>query len=266
MKKTIIVLCGIFVLVLTTVIWTQESKKTNKVSMDAQTAKIAKKWKKKNKAPLAVIIAAKLGFPRISSTIHEEHMKEWELSGKTMDSAKLGEPFREWTITLKSLRKFRKGDTIYSLVSETGMWKFPVYFDDKSEIKLLLEVEKMKGEWKVIGLGGGNSPFIEGLNKITQAWPKAKGYNPIVISEYPHHDFFTVPEEDLYNLTVMPALQKELSTYPNLDTVDNIVGWLKPELEEAVRQGQEMQQNMERIEKERVAGQNKKNPFLRRGK
>lgn len=197
------------------------------VHAGAESAKtIVPHLQKKDIVPLEVVQAANKGYPSISESVGEFVLKSWGVTSEALQSALLGEPFREYKITRKALRDYRKGDTVESLLSETDMWNFPVMIDRKE--KLILKVSKMKNgaSWGVVKFGRG--PGLE-FCKVLRDWPKSSGYTPIFIGTLHEIYLFSVPEKDAYNLTLIPSLpyMEEHTSYPLLDTVDIPVEWLK---------------------------------------
>lgn len=236
-------------------------EKNARYAIDINNAEL-KEWQKKNEAPLKVVLAAKKGLPRM---VNLGAVKDWGVTDEELRSASLGEPLRKYDITIAALRSYHSGDTVISILLETDYWYFPVIIND--EIKLILIVGKnlSNADWEAGAFGYDG--LAKKLNKIMQQWPQSKGYHPVVIEAEHGEYFFTVPEKDFSNLTLIPTLpyMKKKSTYPNLDTIDNVVGWLKPEFEEYVRQGQEERRAMENIDSQYKQKQLKRNPLQRRG-
>lgn len=250
MKKILYaVLGGAFVLAATGIIYSaQEPQKITTVSYEAENADMdagtepfkaaTAEGQQKHKVPAEVVQVANEGFPYVP----DDHIpKEWGVTIESLRSATLGEPFLRYKITPAILRNYRKGDTAESLLSETktDIWCFPVLID--KEIKFRIEVGKRgkSADWRFVGFGSGRLE-IE-LNKIMRQWPKSEGYNPIFMVGWDRGDpygwFFTVPEKGPYNLTpilTMSGMEKT-TPYSDLDTVDNVVKWLKPKLEEVAR-------------------------------
>lgn len=238
------------------------SSETAMVAMDTETAKIAAEWAEKQKVPAEVIQVANEGFSLAVRTLPDEHIsKEWGVTSESLRTASLGEPFREYQITLAALRNYHKGDTVESLLSERDLWHFPVLVNN--EIKIMLWVgRRVKGaNLEIAGWGGSN--LVPEFDKIMRQWPKSKGYNPVFIEGAHYGWFFTIPEKDSYNLTLIPTSHyiKEHTTYPGLDTVDATVEWLNPIVEESARSWEKVM-GMERMEKANTVGKNEENPAL----
>lgn len=216
---------------------------TEKSVMDSEAAKIAAEWKEKNKAPGEVVRVANEGFAHFLEVVGETPFNEWKVTSKSLQSASLGEPFRVYEIAPDVLRSYHKGDTVKSLISETNIWCFPVLIGN--EIKLTLEVGKLRrnGKWVAGSLKGGH--FEKELNQVIQQWPKVKGYHPVLVKVGKLNEwFFTVPEKDPYNLTLIasaPYREKRI-VYSNLDTVNNVVEWVTPKVEANVRHENELLQ------------------------
>lgn len=219
----------------------QESRKispmnseTEKISMDAETAKIAAQWMKQNIPPSEVIQAAETGYPRVRSVVRKEHLKEWKMSEESFNSARtFGNPIRIYKITLEKLRKFHKGDNVYSLVLPTNQWYFPVMSGGKAT--LLVMVDKMKEGPRAVGLEPMSSRWAE----ILEQWSVSKGYHPVFIDDDAHAwPFVTIPEKDQYNFTFISELPyaKKWSTYPQLDNIGNVLKWFKPAREKQASQ------------------------------
>ena len=114
------------------------------------------------------------------------------------DGAKLGEPFRVYTITSAALDAYRAGDPASSLISPTGMWLFPVVAGDRS--RFLLTVDGVDGAWRAVSLG--QAGLAAELDRLLLQWPRARGYDPLLVSVFPAAThLFTIPEKDGQNLT-----------------------------------------------------------------
>lgn len=210
------------------------NSETGKVVMDSETAKIAAEWRKQDVPPPEVLQVAQEEYA-LNIPPEEALLPEWGVTVAALKSASLGEPFRKYTITWTSLHNYRKGDTVASIVSKTNEWQFPVLVNN--ELKLTFDVAKMRQGWAPVGFGCG---LEKELNEILHRWPKSKGYHPVFIEIPGGGNFFTVPEKDPYNLTLIPIkpimpYEEKRITYPRLDTLDNIVHWLTPLLEEKAR-------------------------------
>jgi hypothetical protein len=192
------------------------------------------KWKEKNTVPDEVVLAARKGLPGFLKVLDEQTLKEWKVSKESLGSASLGAPFRLWKISPETVRKYRKGDSVRSLLSEINLWYFPVMI--KGEMRLMYSVGKKNPSSPAVAGGLGDYLLANELKGAVGKWHRAEGYGIVLVTARPGEYFFTVPEKDQYNLTLIPTLpyMKQHSTFPELDLVDNVVDWLKGELESSV--------------------------------
>ena len=79
--------------------------------------------------------------------------------------------------------------------------------------------------------GLGDYLLAKELKALIREWPKSKGYSIVLIMVRPGEYLFTVPEKDLYNLTLIPTLpyMRKHSTCPEPDSVENVTKWLMTE-------------------------------------
>lgn len=204
-------------------------------------------------APSEVIHAAEDGLHHFLSLIPHGTMEDYGFNkGDSPDQACLGKPFKLYTITPDSLFKYKPEGSIYSIMSETTNWYFPIVLENNT--KTILVVAKANNEWKAVTLG--YAALGRELAKIRQMWPKSKGYNPLLIGIFQAKEFmFTVPEKDAYNLTQITCKyrtnkevsgQKGLSmnlsknglNYSTLEKLSNVIERLKPIVEENLRENQ----------------------------
>ena len=158
------------------------------------------------------------------------------------DQAYTGSPFRLHTITPAALSAYQPGDSADSIISETGMWYFPVML--KNEIRAILIVDQVKGRWKAVSLG--KAKLAGELAKVRKQWSERKGYNPLLIAVFQAGEYlFTVPEKDAYNLTPLMSVHRtdkrrsgqpsENSEYSDVDKLSDTVNRLKPAVEKNIR-------------------------------
>jgi len=192
------------------------------------------KWREKNTVPEEVVLAARKGLPGFLAVLDEQTLKEWKVSKESLGSASLGEPFHLWKITPETVRKYRKGDTVRSLLSEINLWYFPVIIN--GETRLMYAVGKKTSSSPAVAGGLGDYLLANALKDPVRKWPRAEGYGIVLITARPGEYFFTVPEKDQYNLTLIPTLpyMKKHSTFPELGLAEDVVDWLKGELESSI--------------------------------
>ncbi len=150
-------------------------------------------------APSGAINAAENGLQAFLQKIPEG---EFALFGFTrdddLDNAKTGTPFQIHTITPTALSRYNPGDTVNSLISPTDVWYFPIMVDNT--MKAILTVGRLNDIYKAVALG--QASLTGELEKILEKWPRSEGCTPILIKVFQAKAyFFTIPEQDDYNLT-----------------------------------------------------------------
>ena len=192
--------------------------------------------------PREVLAAAKKGIIPFLNTIPEEGRASYGFGpGDQLDQAEVGIPFRVYTITPSALSNYCPGETVSSLLSPTGMWYFPVMI--KGDVKALSIVDQMDGSWEVVSVG--DVPLAGELQKVMLNWPRAQGYEPLLIVVFQAGTyFFTIPQEGACNLTPLliggrglgAALLKGKKGYSSLIDISQIVEQLKAAVEENISQ------------------------------
>lgn len=192
--------------------------------------------------PREVLAAAKNGIIPFLKTIPEEDRTSYGFGPEDpIDQAEVDIPFRVYTITPSALSNYCPGDTVSSLLSPTGMWYFPVMI--KGNVKALLIVDQMNGSWEVVSVG--YVPLTGELQQVMSAWPRAEGYEPLLIIVFQAAtSFFTIPQKDAYNLTPLlisgqglgAKLLKGKKDYSSLIEISQIVDELKAAVEKNISQ------------------------------
>ncbi|MCP3966179.1 MAG: hypothetical protein GY750_04405 [Lentisphaerae bacterium] len=159
-----------------------------------------------------------------------------------LQNAYLGKPFNLYRVDPDKLLNFKSEQSVNSVISKTNLWYFPVLID--KEIRSILVVGKLNGEWSAVALGYKN--LASEIGKVRKQWPENKGFDPRIIITYQGAKYlFTVPEVDGYNMTFIDfshlkkseylsfksSASKEDSerySYSKLNNVRNIVKDLKP--------------------------------------
>ncbi len=134
----------------------------------------------------------------------------------SLDEVRLGVPYKLHRINPSSLSDYEEGETVFSLISKTQMWYFPIVLDD--QMKAVLIVDKVKGRWKAVGFGRAN--LSAKLGKVRRNWPASEGYNPLLISFQGREYLYTVPEKGAYNLTSLTFQEGTYSEKGNTDFSD----------------------------------------------
>jgi len=156
-------------------------------------------------APPEVLNAASNGWPAFLASVS---LGNRELYGFTNDTdlarARLGAPFRVYTITPENLASHPAEGKLTPLLSETMLWYFPVLVGD--DTRAILVVDRMADGWKAVAIG--YAPLALELHRITKQWPASAGYHPRLVAAFPaNRYYFTVPEVDDHNLSpiIMPG-------------------------------------------------------------
>ena len=74
-------------------------------------------------------------------------------------------------------------------------------------MKAILIVDKVKDEWKAVGLGRAN--LSAKLEMVRKDWPVSKGYGPLLVSFQGKEYLYTVPEKNAYNLTSLTFQEED---------------------------------------------------------
>ena len=149
--------------------------------------------------PQEVLEAAKTGLPFYLGQIPPGSKELYGFaSTDDLSAARLGAPLQMLTITPAAIDKSSSSRTVSSILSETGMWFFPIQIE--SESKAMLVVDRDDGTWKAVSFGYAG--LSHELNELLAQWPDSKGFHPQLIAVFPAMRFyFTVPEVDDFNLT-----------------------------------------------------------------
>lgn len=181
----------------------------------------------------AIIKAAEKGLQPFLNRIPQGELEQFGFAkGDSLEQAYAGNPFRLHTITPSALSAYQPGDSADSIISETGMWYFPVML--KNEIRAILIVDQVNGRWKAVSLG--KAKLAAELAKVRKQWSEKKGYNPLLIAIFQAGEYlFTVPEKDAYNLTSVHRTDKMRSVQSDVDKLSDTVKRLKPVVEKNIR-------------------------------
>ena len=194
-------------------------------------------------ADSAITKAAEEGLQPFLNRIPQGELEKFGFAKEdSPDQAYTGSPFRLHTITPAALSAYQPGDSADSIISETGIWYFPVML--KNEIRAILIVDQIKGRWKAVSLG--KAKLAGELAKVRKQWSERKGYNPLLIAVFQAGEYlFTVPEKDAYNLTPLMSVHRtdkrrsgqpsENSEYSDVDKLSDTVNRLKPAVEKNIR-------------------------------
>ena len=191
-------------------------------------------------APAEVLAAAEVGLLPFLESLPSS---EWEhfgfAPGDKISDAVLGAPFQLYTITPTKLLNAEDDTPVNSLISPTGRWFFPIILESKS--RAILTVERMEGEWQAVTLG--MTGLAVEMEKLNRQWPKAKGYEPKLITIYQAASyFFTIPEQGSDNFTPLTFngagfagyRQKTGPEYSSTTTLSSMLGPLKEAVDENI--------------------------------
>lgn len=122
--------------------------------------------------PPEVIQAAEEGLPIFLSGITPEVMEDFGFSNNdNLDDAVLGRPFQEYFISKTVIENYSEGNNIYDVLTAPIMWYFPIMISD--EIKCLLGIDKMDGNWEAVFIG--YAPIAQLVALARQVWPISEG-------------------------------------------------------------------------------------------
>ena len=191
-------------------------------------------------APPEAIAAGQAGLFSFLEPITPEEMSHFGFSpGDNISEATLGDPFQLYTITPAKLLNAEEDTPVSTLISPTGQWLFPIVLGGKS--RAILTVAQMEGEWQAVTMG--KAGLAEEMEKLSNQWPKAKGYEPKVIAIYQAASyFFTIPEKDSENFTPLTFdgegfagyRQKPGTEYSSTASFSSMLGPLKETVEENI--------------------------------
>jgi len=150
-------------------------------------------------APSDVIQAAEEGLPGFLSNLPPSEMENFGFSeGDNLDEAVLGRPFLNYVILSTRVRNYKEGDSIYSVLTQSSEWYFPIMIGD--ETKCLLRVEKGDDGWEAVVLGYAG--LAKRVALVRKVWPISEGYDPFFSINAPvYNAYFSVLQVDEYNLT-----------------------------------------------------------------
>ncbi|HTL59635.1 MAG TPA: hypothetical protein VL361_28450 [Candidatus Limnocylindrales bacterium] len=146
-----------------------------------------------------VLEAAQSGLPFFLGQIPPGSKELYGFSANDdLSRARLGPGLQMHAITPRVLKQASAASNISSLLSETGMWFFPVLIE--SESKAMLVVDRVDSSWKAVSLG--YAALGHELNDVLAQWPESKGFHPQLIAVFQAKQFyFAVPEMGDFNLT-----------------------------------------------------------------
>jgi hypothetical protein len=118
-------------------------------------------------------------------------------AGERVDQARVGDPFRLYTITPAALAGYATGDGVSSVLTPTETWFVPVVLGGK--IRSILTVDGTGGDCRAVALG--KAPLAVELNKVLKRWPNSSGYEIQLVAVFQANAyFFAVPRLDDRNL------------------------------------------------------------------
>lgn len=120
-------------------------------------------------APADVMQAAQDGLIPFLNAIPDQDLGHFNFAkGDILEEAALGEPFRVYTIMPEKILNYSAETNVLDILSPAPLWYFPVVLGD--EVRTLLKVGMMGGEWKAVGIGS---------SELAQEWASlVKGLPP----------------------------------------------------------------------------------------
>jgi len=139
------------------------------------------------------------------------------VEGERVDQARVGDPFRLYTITPAALAGYAAGDGVSSVLTPTETWFVPVVLGGK--IRSILTVDGTGGDCRAVALG--KAPLAVELNKVLSRWPPSSGYDVQLVAVFQANAyFFAIPRLDDRNLNPFVFEGKGLGLTPKAGTAD----------------------------------------------
>ncbi len=111
----------------------------------------------------------------------------------------LGTPFAQFVLKQDVLQE-ASTDDLGVLLGRKGEWFVPVY--TRGRPACLVSVVDLDGRWEPGRLG--MPELARAWHAVTQAWPAAEGFGPVLVLYPPSQEFyFSVPQHDPPNLTLL---------------------------------------------------------------
>ena len=192
-------------------------------------------------APQEVVQAAMDGLGSFLKAIPTSDLRHYGFSDKEdLNQATLGKPFRVYTITPDKVLSYTPQMELFSIVSPTNLWFFPVLY--RGEVRTILTVDKMKGKWKAVAIG--SSGLARQLKKVEDKWPESEGYEHKFVRIYQaRSDFVILSKEGTVEVTPLESarialkIEKIREGVYGLYSPSDIIPKLIPIVRQNVRSG-----------------------------
>lgn len=123
--------------------------------------------------PVGAQEAALRGLTSFLKAIPKRDLGHFNFSSqKELDEARLGSPFRVYTIDPEKIFGFTSTMSLNEIISPTRLWFFPIISND--EIRTLLTIDLVDGEWRAVAIG--SSGLAKQWASVVSVWPTSKGY------------------------------------------------------------------------------------------
>lgn len=123
-------------------------------------------------------------------------------SSTKLSDLKAGEPVKVYKIFRTSLEKSDENIQISAIARRIDVWEVPVLIKDTCVTTFEVEKGVFNHRWGAgVFNGRRKGQRYDEWQKVMEAWPKAKGYNPVIVYYGAWKTFFHVPEKDDANLT-----------------------------------------------------------------
>lgn len=187
-------------------------------------------------APQEVIQAAIDGLGPFLKAIPSQDLDHYGFSDqKELAQAKLGKPFKVYTITPDKILNYNQENELAALISSTNLWFFPISYQGKA--RTILTVDLVNGKWKAVSIG--SSGLAKELEKVKNTWPESNGYDLLLIRIYQAQSDFVAVSKDgiskihpLESAAVALKLKKKFEGIPIMYKPSEIIPKLSPVVRE----------------------------------
>lgn len=190
--------------------------------------------------PAGLAVAAKQGLARFLDSGDQSSLRKSRIiPADARGAATLGRPFLMHQILPSDLDAYDESSSSSDVITPTTQYYFPVIFS--GEIRALLIVDRVKGEWKAVSMGYPELAYEVGL--IRESWPASGGDDVVfAASNQARRFFFVVPHMGKRNLTPVQCpsadpQNKQREKYSRLQDLSETIPGLKEKVKAGQRDG-----------------------------